>query len=105
MSGDNADNMKEKSEKSGSKKSGDDVNMAEEERVQRDPDYQGDEESEGDFMYVDDAFLQEMDKDAEESDDDFRTMKESDIGSEFAGDFQDGDICEVNLQLENDCVC
>ena len=41
-------------------------------------------QSDGDFEYVDDEFLEEMDKDKESDgeSDDFRTMKESEIGDE-----------------------
>ena len=63
------------------------------------------EESDGDFMYVDDDLLKEMDNDDGQSDD-FRTMKESEFGSEADIDnFMDGDILEENINLENDSVC
>ena len=62
-----------------------------------------DSESEGEFMYVDDDFLAEMDKDGDETDDDFKTMKESDLGSEM-GDVQDGDILN-EIDLQNDSLC
>lgn len=64
----------------------------------------GDEESEGDFMYVDDEFLEQMDNDQEEEDD-FKTMKESDLGSEDQNAFMDGEVIAGDLQLENDSVC
>ena len=41
------------------------------------------DESEGDVEYIDDELIDEMDNDdVEESDDDFKTMKESDFGED-----------------------
>ena len=44
---------------------------------------EGESDSEGDVMFVDDDFLKEMDGDGDETDDDFKTMKESSIGTEL----------------------
>jgi len=101
VSGDKSEN---KSNSNEAEAADDDVNLIEAERAMKEQDFIGDEQSDGDFMYVDDAFIEQMDNDEEEGDD-FKTMKESDIGSEDAGNFMDGEIIEGDLNLENDSVC
>lgn len=55
----------------------------EDEEDQGEANFEGDEESDGEFMYVDDAFIEEMDNEQIEGQDDagsdFKTMKESDF--------------------------
>lgn len=50
--------------------------------------------------YVDDDMIDEMD----ESDDDFKTMKESDVGTS-QGNLEDGDIISEPFDVESDAVC
>lgn len=51
------------------------------------------DESEGEIEYIDEELLDEMDNDdqPQESDDDFKTMKESDFGEDDQ-QYMDGDI-------------
>jgi hypothetical protein len=54
------------------------------------------DDDDGEFMYVEDDFLNEMDKDENESagSSSFKTMNESDLGDEE--DYNDGDILNIN---------
>ena len=45
------------------------------------------------------------DQDIQSDGSDFKTMKESDMDQEEAANFNDGDILDLNLNLENDSVC
>jgi len=58
-------------------------------------------------MYVDEDLIDEMDNDdeGEEGDSDFKTMKESEFGEGDAVNFDDGDILDAPMNLENDSVC
>jgi len=68
------------------------------------------DQSEGDFMYVDDDLIADMDRDdqgleSESDGSDFKTMKESDMDQEEAANFHDGDVLDLPMNLENDAVC
>ena len=70
------------------------------------------EESEGDVEYVDEDLLDIMDQQpemlGEESDDDFKTMKESEFGDEdqeMAMDFGEGEIIAENELIQDDSAC
>ena len=56
-------------------------------------------------MYVDDDFIEEMDGDDQGGDgeSDFKTIKESDIAEDEH--FDEGDIMDINKQLQNDSLC
>jgi len=79
--------------------------------LKADPAEAGDGEEAGeadDVVYVDDEVLENMDLQeeyAEESDDDFKTMKESEIGEDDQLLYQDGQILDEALNVENDSVC
>ena len=56
------------------------------------------EDDNGEFMYVDEDFIEEMDGDDQgEGDSDFKTMKESEIGE--GEEFEEGDILDLNKEL------
>ena len=57
---------------------------------------------EGDILYVDDGLLNEMDLMEDEEDDDFKTMKESELGDEEM--YLEGQILD-EMQVENDSIC
>ena len=66
------------------------------------------DQSEGDIEYVDDDLIDEMDHDdmeGESDGSDFKTMKESEFDEDEAANFNDGDILNLNKNLENDSVC
>ena len=63
-----------------------------EKKSSQDAEIEGVAESEGgDIEYVDDELLNDMDIDHEDSDDDFKTMKESEFGEDDQ-QYMDGDI-------------
>jgi hypothetical protein len=63
---------------------------------------EGESESEGEFEYVDEELMDLMDNDEQlaESDDEFKTMKESDFGEEDQ-QYMDGDILQGET-IQND---
>lgn len=66
------------------------------------------DESEDDIEYVDDELLEEMERDNDEdmeTDGDFATMKESDLGESQQDMFEEGQILETNADIENDASC
>jgi len=61
-----------------------------------------------DDVYVDEEVLENMDLQEdlnEDSDDDFKTMKESEMGEDDQLMYQDGQIMDDFLNIENDSVC
>lgn len=67
------------------------------------------EESEEDVEYVDEDMLENMDLQPEqmpeESDDDFKTMKESELGDEDQMMFGEGEIIAENELIQDDSAC
>jgi ribosome assembly protein SQT1 len=69
----------------------------------------GDTDSENDVEYLDDELLEQMDQmdniGGQESDDDFATMKESEIADEDQMLYGEGQVLAENLYIQSDYVC